>query len=174
MGDETHSLPRLSRSVVDVQDFNGLLFDSIGGNVRERSKSQFSSAFFPAWTAAMRRVLQSEEAFVNFGDCNARYVRMVFNQIAESLPNPKRPLASSEAASLEQFLDSLVHFLFFNPFSAVCLLNSLANGRAKRSVIFRQAQSGILDQFFGRESLAAGYLLQSLFLFGGEMDLHVF
>ena len=67
---KTLSLWPSSRSVVDVQ---------------ERSEYQFSSAFFAAWTAAIRRILQRAESFVNFGDCRVCQLGMMLSLIAVNL-----------------------------------------------------------------------------------------
>src|SRR2546427_359075 len=91
----------------------------------------------------------------------------------ESRPGPPRPPVSTGSASrLEHSLDPCVHFFFLDQFSALSLLDSFADSRAKAGVIFQEFQGGVLHQFFRIEAFTYRDPCESRFLLGSEMDFH--
>jgi|SRR5580698_234502 hypothetical protein len=66
------------------------------------------------------------------------------------LASPRRLLASTGYASgVKHPLDARIHLFLFDEFLTVGLRDAFSHGGAKTSVLFKQAQGGILHQSLG-------------------------
>jgi hypothetical protein len=86
----------------------------------------------------------------------------------------RKRLTSGCASRLEHPPNAGIHFLFFDEFTALNLIDSNLYLFLKPFVMSKQAVNGLLHQFISSASRSDGQLIELSFLTLLEMDFHAF
>ena len=85
------------------------------------------------------------------------------------------PHASSGAASrAKDSAETLVHLIFFDELTPVCLCDAPLNGDTKPLVVFQQSKRGVFDETLRFDTFTVGNLGKLGLLLRGEIHFHAF
>ena len=143
-----------------MQDFQRVLLHAVREDVGQAPMQQFARAFLASRVTAIRESPQRTDSLAQFDHSGPRQLWLVGEKVIVNLLQIVRSggRPAGLALGLKHPRDAGFHFLFFDQFSTVGLLNAFAHFGAKTGIPLQQAQGCVFHQLLSVGACVAGNL----------------